>query len=96
MLQFAPRVSAQLAAATANVDDGKRPIAETYRDVAAIAETLGLPRPSYETIRRLTHQLRARKRDPTIGQVLLDINFRRRPPQAIVSALADTAPRLPK
>jgi hypothetical protein len=92
----APRLSAQLVAATANVDDGRKPIAETYRQVAAVAEALGLSRPSYESIRRVTHELRARKRDPTIGQVLLDINTRRRPPEAIVSVLAGTAPRLPK
>jgi hypothetical protein len=92
----APRLSAQLVAATANVDDGSKPIAETYRQVAAVAEALGLSRPSYESIRRVTHELRARKRDPTIGQVLLDINSRRRPPEAIVSVLAGTAPRLPK
>jgi hypothetical protein len=92
----APRLSAQLVAATANVDDGRRPIAETYRQVAAVAEALGLPRPSYETIRRVTHELRAHKRDPTIGQVLLDINSRRRPPAAIVSALSGTVRPLPK
>jgi hypothetical protein len=71
-------------------------MAETYRQVAALAEELGLTRPSYEQVRALIHLIRARKRDPGIGQVLLDIDLRRRPPQALVQALAGTAPPLPK
>jgi hypothetical protein len=63
----APRLDARLIAATANADNGRRPIAETYRQVAAVAEHLGLPRPSYEAIRRVAHELRAKKRDPGIG-----------------------------
>jgi hypothetical protein len=96
MPRSAPRLDARLVVATANVDDSRRPIADTYRQVAVVAEALGLARPSYESIRRIVHQVRVRKRDPTIAQVLLEINFRRRPPQAIVSALAGTARPLPK
>jgi hypothetical protein len=96
MPRSAPRLSAQLVAATANVDDGSRPIAETYRQVAAVAEALGLARPSYESIRRVTHEIRARKRDPTIGQVLLDISLQQRPPEDLVHVLAGTASPLPK
>jgi hypothetical protein len=86
----------RLVAATIRLDDGGTPIAETYRRVAALAEKLGLPRPSYESIRRLVHAARSGQRDPSIGQVLLDIDLRRRPPEAIVDALAGTAPKLPK
>jgi hypothetical protein len=96
VVRSAPRLDARLVAATANADDGKRPIAETHRRVSALAEQLGLTRPSYEQVRTLVHQLRASKRDPSIGQVLLDIDLRRRPPEAIVDALVGTAPRLPK
>jgi hypothetical protein len=96
MPRCAPRLDARLVVSTANVDDPRRPIADTYRQVALVAEALGLPRPSYESIRRIVHQLRVRKRDPTIGRVLLEINFRRRPPQAIVSAMAGTARPLSK
>jgi len=92
----APRLDSRLVAATVRADDRKRPIAETYRSVAALAERLGLPRPSYETIRRVAHGARSGKRDPSIGQVLLDIDLRRRPPEAIVDALVGTAPKLPK
>ena len=81
-------------AAAADADDGRRPIAETYRDVAGVAESLGLPRPSYESIRLVVHALRAQKLDPTIGQVLLDIDLRRRRPEAIIDAIVGTAPKL--
>jgi len=94
MSRAAPRLDARLIAATAKFDDGHCPIAETYRRVAGLAERIGLPRPSYESIRRLAHQIRAGKRQPGIGEVLLDIDLRRRPPEAIIGALAGTAPRL--
>ena len=58
----------------ARIDDGSRPIAETYRQVCSVAEKLGVARPSYEQTRAILHQLRARKRDPEIGQILLDIS----------------------
>ena len=83
-------------AATIRADDEKRPIAETYRTVAVLAERIGLPRPSYESIRRVVHATRSGKRDPSIGQVLLDIDLRRRHPEEIVDALAGTARKLPK
>jgi len=61
-----------------------------------LAEQLGLTRPSYEQVRTVVHDLRAAKRDPSIGQVLLDIDLRRRPPEAIVDALAGIIRPLPK
>jgi len=76
--------------------DGNRPIAETYRAVATLAERIGLPRPSYECIRRVVHATRAGKRDPSMGQVLLDIDLRRRHPAEIVDALAGIPRKLPK
>lgn len=96
MARSAPRLDSRLVAATIRADDKNRPIAETYRAVAALAERLGLSRPSYESIRRVVHATRAGKRDPSIGQVLLDIDLRRRHPDAIVAAFVGTAPKLPK
>jgi hypothetical protein len=91
-----PRLSARLIAAAARADDGKRPIAETYREVASVAERLGLSRPSYESIRLVVHSLRARKRDPSLGEVLLEIDLGRRDPRQIVNAVSGTARPLPK
>lgn len=76
----------------ANLDDRDRPIAETYRKVALVAESLALPRPSYERLRALIHEIRARRRDPVLGQVLLDITFRRRAPEALLEVLAGIDP----
>jgi hypothetical protein len=96
VVSCAPRLDARLIAAIANLDNRNRPIAETYRGVAAVAEGLGLLRPSYEQVRRLIHEIRGRRRDPVIGQLLLDIASQRRPPEALVAALAGNhLPRLP-
>ena len=64
--------------------------------MSALADELGLTRPSYEQVRTVVHELRAAKRDPGLGQVLLEIDLRRRPPQAIVDYLAGTIEPLPK
>jgi hypothetical protein len=92
----APRLDSRLIAATGRIDKSSTSIAETYRRVALVAENLGLPRPSYESIRRIAHLIRARRRDPGIGEVLLDIDLRRRHSQELVDALAGDARRLPK
>ena len=96
MVSCAPRLDARLVATIATLDSKKRPIAETYRRVAAVAEELGLLRPSYEQVRTLTHEIRGRRRDPVLGQLLLEIASQRRPPEALVTALAGgNVPRLP-
>ena len=61
------------------------PIAEVNRRVGAEAERLGLPRPSYQRIRVLVHELRRRRRrQPTTASVLVDIAFRARPVTALL------------
>ena len=48
-------------------------IAEINREVGAAAERLGLPRPSYERVRRLVHEARAiRAGPPTSAEVARD------------------------
>jgi hypothetical protein len=49
---------------------------------------LELTRPSYEQVRVVVHELRARRLDPGIGETLLDIALRILPPDAILDALA--------
>lgn len=91
---IAPRTDVRLLAALARLDDGKRTIADTNRRLGAVAAHLDLPRPSYEQVRRLVHELRAGHCEPrvTVGEVLLDIAFRVRPPDALVKVLAGTLP----
>ncbi|HEU4449185.1 MAG TPA: hypothetical protein VFR63_04260 [Gaiellaceae bacterium] len=68
------------------------PIAETSRRVGALAGLLGLPRPSYEQVRRIVHDARRRGRRPSTGDILLDVAFRTRPPIALGEHLAGVAP----
>ncbi|HMJ00966.1 MAG TPA: hypothetical protein VK488_14105 [Gaiellaceae bacterium] len=90
MPRAAPHVDARLVAGLAKLDKPGRPIAETHRVVGLLADELGLTRPSYEQARTIVHLLRSAKRDPEVGQVLLDITMRVRPPEAILDVLAGT------
>ena len=92
MLQFAPRIDSRLVAAAERLDNPTTPIAETNRRVGEVAAELGLVRPSYEQIRRIVMQARMRGRQPSAGDVLLDIAFRVRPPTALVDHLVGTLP----
>ncbi len=49
--------------------------------------SLGLVRPSYEQVRVLVHDARRRGRRPSAGDVLLDVTFRVRPPEALIDYL---------
>ena len=60
MVPLAPRYDPRIVEAIALVDDRSQPIAETCRRVGAIAEQLGLIRPSYSHLRRLVHEQRDR------------------------------------
>ena len=82
-MMFAPRTDVRLIAAIERLDDSVVRIAETNRRVGLVAEALGLPRPSYEQVRRTIHEARRRGRRPTTGGVLLEIAFRVRPPAAL-------------
>jgi hypothetical protein len=56
-----PRLDRRLRKAAAKVDDPADSMAETWRKVGGIALKLGLPRPSYETIRVLVRAHRRRR-----------------------------------
>jgi hypothetical protein len=90
MPRLAARVTDRLYERLVKLDDGSRPIAETYRRVAAEAERMGLTRPSYERIRVLVHQSRRwkRSRGPSTTSVLVDVAFRVRPPEAVLDQLS--------
>jgi hypothetical protein len=67
-------------------DDASRPIAETCRRVGEEADRLRLTRPSYQRIRELVHESRRlrRSRGPSTAEVLIDVAFRERPPEAVL------------
>jgi hypothetical protein len=66
--------------------------ADITRAVGAHAESLGRCRPSYEQVRKLVREHRARPWRPSTAEVLLDVALRVRPPDAIVSHLAGNDP----
>lgn len=92
MTSSSPRISPRLAALVELLAErGERP-AEIRRRVGEEAERLGLPHPSYETVRKLASEWRARPRYPTTAEILSDVAFRVRPPEAILDQLAGTLP----
>jgi hypothetical protein len=93
----APRLDSKLLAAVVRMHDDSLPIAEINRRVGEIALALGLTKPSYEQVRVLVHALRRRQLDPSTGEILLDIAFRARPPEALFDHLSGVGvPRRPK
>ena len=76
----APRISPRLLAALERLDDETVPIAEVSRRLGREAQRLGLPRPSYQRVRVLVHELRAeRTPEPGVGGLLLEVAVRARP-----------------
>jgi hypothetical protein len=84
----APRISPRLLDALVRVDNRSLPIAEVSRRVGAEADRLGLPRPSYERVRVLVHELRRLRRGPSTASILVDVALRARPPAALIDHLA--------
>jgi hypothetical protein len=90
MVVIAPRIDSRLIAGLVRLDDPKLPIAETNRRVGRLAAELGLPKPSYQQVRIVIHDIRRRKRGPGIGELLLDLALRTRSPEEILEILAGT------
>jgi hypothetical protein len=92
MVLSAPRLHARLVNEIFRLSKSRLSAAEITRRVGAKAAEDGLPRPSYERVRLLVHQARLRALEPTTADVLLDVAFRVRPPDAIGAHLAGTLP----
>ena len=92
-VQFAPRLSPRLLDFIEIVSALHVPIAEINRLVAAEAERLDLPVPSYQRVRVLVHEARELRRgDVSAAEILIDIATRARSPYALTE-LATRAPR---
>lgn len=72
------------------LDDRRLPVAEVHRRLGAAADRLGLPRPSYEVVRRRIHEIRRARAAPRMADVVLDVAFRVRPPEALLDHIAGT------
>ena len=96
MLVFAPRISPRLLSALARIDDERLSFAEVNRRLGAEAERLRLPRPSYQRVRELIHQLRRLRVGPSTAQVLWEVAWRVRPFGAVLDQVSGVGvPRLP-
>jgi hypothetical protein len=62
VIPIAPRYDARICELAAALDDPGEPMAETCRRVGAMAESLGLFRPSYPHLRRFLAEKRANER----------------------------------
>jgi hypothetical protein len=97
VVSAAPRFDPRLVAALARLDRADQPIAETNRQLGIVADSLGVPRPSYERVRTLVHSLRLgrRRRDPGVGELLYDFVYQLRPADEVIELLAEPqyAPR---
>jgi hypothetical protein len=83
-MYFAPRISPRLRNEIEGLAAKSYTSAEICREVGEAAERLGLRRPSYEQVRALVREVRRRPRTATTGEVLLDIAFRVRHPDAFI------------
>ena len=83
-MYFAPRISPRLRNEIERLAAKSYTCAEICREVGEAAERLGLRRPSYEQVRTLVREVRRQPRTATTGEVLLDIAFRVRHPDAFI------------
>jgi hypothetical protein len=83
-MYFAPRISPRLRSEIERLAAKPYSSAEICREVGGAAQRLGLHQPSYEQVRTLVRELRRRPRKATTGEVLLDIAFRVRHPDAFI------------
>jgi hypothetical protein len=80
--------SHSLLAELERIDDGRLPIAEVNRRLGEWSERRGLRRPSYSRVRLLVHELRRQRSRPDTLEVLTDVAFRARPPEALLDQLS--------
>jgi hypothetical protein len=82
--RFAPRLAPQLLDEIDRLARRGHSAADICRSVGDLAHERSLPRPSYERVRRLVNEARARAEEPTLLDVTTDVMFRVRPPGAIL------------
>ena len=91
MTRCAVRLSHRQLEELAGLDDERLPLAEVHRRFARRAAERGLLRPSYERTRTLLNELRRLRRlRVSTARVLVEIAYRQRPPDAVVSHLSGT------
>ena len=87
-MKFAPRLHPRLMQEIERLAPLQLSSAEICRRVGEKAERLGAPRPSYQRVRALVCEIRRRPRRPSTAEVLVDVAFRARPPEAVLRHMA--------
>jgi hypothetical protein len=93
-VKFKARISVQVREEIERLALESRSAAEITRAAGAMAEEFGQRRPSYERVRTIVCEVRRRPRRPSTADVLLDVAFRVRHPNAILEHLAGLSPPL--
>jgi hypothetical protein len=88
MVAASPRLSPRLVTEIERLAPRDLSFAEINRRVGRTAEGLGLPRPSYESVRLLVRAARELRAGPDTLEVVTDVWFRARPPQALLDHAA--------
>jgi hypothetical protein len=84
-MRFTARISPQVRTEIERLSDESLSAAEITRRAGVMAERLGQRRPSYERVRMLVREVRRRPQPPpSTADVLLDIAFRVKPPDALL------------
>jgi hypothetical protein len=96
MVPSAPRTDVRVARFVRRFERRTSVIADVVRATGAYCEAIGVPRPSYEQIRLLSHATRYRReRRRAALQLLAEVDLRARPPSDLLHLLDDPrrAPR---
>jgi len=92
VVSAAPKIDPRLLAALARIDRSDSSIADVHRTLGVVADWLEIPRPSYEQVRVLVKRHRQFPVLPGVGETLLEIAMRSKPPGALLDVLSGTAP----
>lgn len=87
-MSAAPRISPTLLRRLKALSKKEMSFAEINRVLGAQAETLGVPRPSYQQVRMIVREFRRSAGTATVTSLLVDHAFGVRSPQEVAVALA--------
>jgi hypothetical protein len=88
MYAAGPRLDRRFLEDIVRLDDPTVSIAETYRRLRALAEQIGVPRPSYERVRIELRAARERAQERGRARELaLELAFNTRPADAVIADL---------
>lgn len=91
-MRCATRLTPELVRLAASLARDDLSAAEIHRSLGERAAELGVPRPSYERTRQIVQDVRLEPVVPGWGEVLVDVAWRARPPEAILDKADGTWP----